>query len=481
VSINDNTTGTAANQFQYVGGSDWVYEQRGDTYQGDDHYDDHAGDAYRVSFSGTEAQIYTSKDAGLGIMAVSIDGGSETMVDLYSSSRLTQQLVYTSPQLANGTHTLKVRVTGNQNPSAAHAFVSADRVDITGGPAPTVSLAANPASISSGQSSTLSWSASNANSCSAPWTSQTGTSGSQSVSPTATTTYTVTCIGGGGSTSRSTTVSVSASTSPPPPGPCAGSPAPLGGYQHVVWVVMENHSYNEIVGNSAAPFENELASECGLATNYFAISHPSLPNYVAMTSGSTQGIADDNDPSSHPLNVASIFSQLAGGASRSLEEGMPSSCAQTSSGEYAVKHNPMAYYTNLSSGCANYDVPLGATPDLTAKFTFVTPNLIDDMHDGTIAQGDAWLHAFMGQVFSTPQWQAGNTAVFITFDEDDSSQNNQVYTAVIAPSVKPGTQSSTYFSHYSLLRTTEDLLGLSAIGNAAAATAMEQAFNLGTH
>src|SRR5204863_8718881 len=122
---------------------------------------------------------------------------------------------------------------------AANAFVVADRVDITGTSAPTVSLTSNPASISSGQSSSLSWSAGDANLCSAPWTSQTGTSGSQSVSPTTTTTYTVTCVGSGGSTARSATVTVSPSTSPSPPGPCAGSPAPPGGYQHVVWAVME--------------------------------------------------------------------------------------------------------------------------------------------------------------------------------------------------------------------------------------------------
>jgi hypothetical protein len=286
----------------------------------------------------------------------------------------------------------------------------------------------------------------------------------------------------GNTSAQSTPVSATPQAAAPPPssGPCGtASSAPSGGYQHVVWVVMENHSYGQIVGNSQAPYENQLASQCGLATNYHAISHPSLPNYIALTSGSDQGITDDNDPSSHPLDVPSIFSQLSSSGSRSLEESMPSNCAQSSSGEYAVKHNPEAYYTNLGTDCGNYDVPLGSTPDLSAKFTFVTPNLIDDMHDGTISQGDAWLQSFMSQVFQTPEWQAGNTAVFVTFDEDDGTSGNHVYTAVVAPSVKPGTQDATAFSHYSLLRTTEDLLGLPAIGNAATATGMEQAFNLG--
>jgi phosphatidylinositol-3-phosphatase len=246
-------------------------------------------------------------------------------------------------------------------------------------------------------------------------------------------------------------------------------------YDHVVWIVMENHSYAEIVGSSSAPYINEIAGKYGLATNYFAISHPSLPNYIALTSGSTQGIADDDPPLSHPLNVSSIFSQLDPGNWRSLEESMPSNCAKTDSGAYAVRHNPAAYYTNLSD-CSTLNVPLGAAPDLSAKFTFVTPNVINDMHDGTIEQGDNWLSMFVPQVLSSAEYQGGNTAVYITWDEDDGSSGNHVATIVIAPSVKPGTRSSTEFSHYSMLRTTEEQLGLGLIGEAATTTSMRSAF-----
>src|ERR1700761_9041192 len=100
-------------------------------------------------------------------------------------------------------------------------------------------------------------------------------------------------------------------TTPPPP--------PPGKITHVVWVLMENHGYSSIVGSSQAPYINQLANTHGLATNYFALSHPSLPNYIGLTSGGTQGISDDNDPSSHALTVPSIFSQLPGGQSRSLQ------------------------------------------------------------------------------------------------------------------------------------------------------------------
>ena len=204
---------------------------------------------------------------------------------------------------------------------------------------------------------------------------------------------------------------------------------------------MENHSYNEIIGNSAAPYINQLASQCGLSTNYFAASHPSLANYIALTTSSTQGITDDNGPSSHPLNVPSIFSQLPAGGSRSLEESMSPNCHRSDSGEYAVRHDPEAYFTNLGTECTAYDMPYTAfaAPDISAKFTFVTPNVNDGMHDGTIKQGDTWLSKFVPLITGSATYAAGKTAIVITWDENDGAQHNQVATIVIAPSVRPGT------------------------------------------
>ena len=261
-------------------------------------------------------------------------------------------------------------------------------------------------------------------------------------------------------------------------GPCGTVATPPATYDHVVWVVMENKAYSSVVGSASAPYINGLIAQCGSATNFFAESHPSLPNYVAMTSGSTQGITDDNDPSAHLLNVPSIFSQLGAGGWRSLEESMPSNCLLTSSGEYAVRHNPAAYYTNIRTDCGTSDIPLGSTPDLSARFTFVTPNLCDDMHDCSVATGDAWLSTFLPKVFASPQYQAGRTAVFLTWDEDDSSHSNHIATVVAAPSVRPGTTSAATFNHYSMLRTTEEMLGLGTIGGATGAASMRSAFGV---
>jgi hypothetical protein len=216
-----------------------------------------------------------------------------------------------------------------------------------------------------------------------------------------------------------------------------------------------------------------------LATNFYAEGHPSLPNYIAMTSGSKLGIADDNPPADHPLDVPSIFSLLPEGGSRSLEESMPSNCRRTDAGNYAVRHNPQAYYTNLGSDCAQYNVPLTDPPDLSARFTFVTPNLINDMHDGTIADGDAWLSSFVPKVLASAEYSAGHAAVFITWDEDDRVSGNHVPTLVIAPSVVPGTQVSVRLDHYSLLRATQEMLNVTPLlGSAASAADMRAPFGL---
>ena len=278
-------------------------------------------------------------------------------------------------------------------------------------------------------------------------------------------------------------------------GPCGtSSAAPT--YSHVIWVWMENHSYDTIIGSSQAPYINTLASQCGLATNYHNISHPSLPNYVAGTSGlalsSLTKFDKDCSPSKRcSTSAPSIFGQ--GETWKAYEESMPTSCDPSNSGEYAVRHNPPPYYTTLA-GCATNDVPYTQlATDLANNalpaFSFVTPNLIDDMHDGTIAQGDTWLANNLPTIFNSPEYLAGTTAVFVTWDEGEGGSSNDcaanttdvgchVATIVASPTTAAGTTSATLFNHYSLLGTAEQLLGLPALGQAAAYPTMTAAFKL---
>src|SRR4051794_14700615 len=248
---------------------------------------------------------------------------------------------------------------------------------------------------------------------------------------------------------------------------------------------MENRGYNQIVGSSAAPYINSLISQYGSATNFLAEGSPSLPNYIAMTSGSTQGISDNNNPSGHPLNVENIFHQLGGGQSQSLEESMPSNCygsdfIDSSGGKYSAHHNPMAYYANLGTDCPSYDIPLSSTPSFSPKFIFVTPNQSDNMHDGTISQGDSFLQSFIPKITSTADYQAGTTVVFVTWDEDEGSENNHIPTVIINPNGAHDTSAcqGTEYTHYSMLRFVEDNFGLARIGNAASANSMSDCFGL---
>jgi hypothetical protein len=270
-------------------------------------------------------------------------------------------------------------------------------------------------------------------------------------------------------------------------GPCGTASSPPATWQHVIWIVFENKAYSQVIGSSNAPYINSLANQCGLATAFYAEAHPSLPNYIAMTSGSTQGITDDGGPSSHPLSVPSIFSQLGTGGWKSLEESMPSNCYLSNSGFYAVRHNPAAYYTNIRTDCNVQDIPLASTPDISARFTFVTPDLCHDMHSSScgsdtateVKNGDTWLSTFLPKILQSSQYQAGTTVVFITWDEDDSSASQHIPTLVVSPSTPAGTRSGTTFNHYSMLRTAEELLGLSPfLGNAASAASMRSAFHL---
>ena len=258
-----------------------------------------------------------------------------------------------------------------------------------------------------------------------------------------------------------------------PSGPCALSSRTS--LTHVVWIVLENVG-SSVIGSPSAPYLTSLTRACGLATNDVAISHPSLPNYIALTSGSTQGILDDNEPSSHHLNVANIFSQLKGDW-RTYAESMPTPCDKVTSGVYAARHNPAVYYTNLPT-CARADVALRTPLNLSAAFTMISPNICNDMHSCPVSTGDAWLKKYVGLIVASPQYRARTLALFITFDENNQSASNQVPTVVVAPPVARGQRVATRFTHYSLLRTTEALLHLPFLGGARSASSMLKAFRL---
>ena len=276
-------------------------------------------------------------------------------------------------------------------------------------------------------------------------------------------------------------------------------------YDHVVWIWMENHSYAQIIGSPDAPYINSLASSCGLATNFHNTSHFSLPNYIAAVTG--LGLEDvlkfdlDCNPGGTCLTPAeSIFSQV--GSWKAYMESMETNCQLTGFFGYSVRHNPPPYLSSLVN-CTLYDVRYTELQtDLDANtlpvFSFITPNSVNDMHDGpdptAIHNGDAWLQAELPKLLGAKAYQDGRTLVFVTFDEgefgpgfaigEDCARNTtdescHIATIVISPSVRPGTTSNKLFNHYSMLRTTEKLLGIPRkLGLAGRAHSMQAAFHL---
>jgi hypothetical protein len=244
----------------------------------------------------------------------------------------------------------------------------------------------------------------------------------------------------------------------------------------VVWIVMENVGYS-VVGSPSARYLNGLAAKCALATNDFAVSHPSLPNYLALTSGSTQGVTDDGEPLTHRLAAPNLFSELRGDW-RAIAESMPRACDRVTSGSYAARHNPAVYYINLGSSCRRHDVPLSSTLDLGDAFTFIVPNVCNDMHSCPVVTGDRWLARIVPKIIASAQYQARSLVLFITFDENNAQSTNRVPMYVIAPSVPRGLRVSATLTHYSLLATTEKLLDVPLLGSARSARTMVGLFHL---
>jgi hypothetical protein len=262
-------------------------------------------------------------------------------------------------------------------------------------------------------------------------------------------------------------------------------------------IAEENHGYGQIVGSPRAPYLNRLATDFGAATRYdagYPAACPSLAAYILLTSGTTDGICDDRDPSAHPLTTDNLFHQVSatGRQWRNYAEAAPGNCVLTGHGRYLVRHVPATYYRDVRDDCRRWTVPLGGTDtgalrdDVTAgtlpAFAFVSPDACNDMHGGAgcpgdlIATGDQWLQAWLPQIMAGPDYRAGRLTVIITWDEGTSTSNH-LLTVVVAPAVRH-VSTAQPLTHCSTLRFTEDQLHLPPLGCAATAASLGPAFGL---
>lgn len=270
-------------------------------------------------------------------------------------------------------------------------------------------------------------------------------------------------------------------TQTPMPSPTATPAPPPGGvgvpsFDHVFVVVEENKDYSQIIGSASAPYINSLASQYGLATNYHAIGHPSLPNYLALIGGGTFGITSDCGPSTSSCtttapNLADRI-EASGRNWAGYFESMPSPCTTSDSGDYVVHHDPFVYFDDIRTNlqrCRSHVLPYTnlasdlASTSTTPDFALIVPNTCSDMHDCPIGTGDTWLKSNLPAIFASPAWTTQRSLLVVVWDENGGLAGNQVATLLIGPSVRPAFASSISETHYSLLKTIEAAWGLAPL------------------
>ncbi len=269
------------------------------------------------------------------------------------------------------------------------------------------------------------------------------------------------------------------STATPFPTRLPTSIAPIPNFDHIFVIVMENKEESDVIGNSAAPYINSLAYQYGLAANYYAVSHPSLPNYLELLGGSTFGITSDCTDCF--INAPNLIDQLerARKSWKAYMEDMPGPCYVGSTQTYAMKHDPFLYFDDIRSNqarCAHV-VPLsGFARDLATDslpdFVWITPNLCHDTHDCGVSAGDAWLQQMVPQILQA-RYQHPRIALFLVWDEGSSNagccqlvSGGHVPLVVVSPLGKRGFTSHVAYDHASLLLTIEAAWNLGTLGDA---------------
>lgn len=249
------------------------------------------------------------------------------------------------------------------------------------------------------------------------------------------------------------------SSSKPQPTPV---PANQPTFAHVVLVVEENHSYGDVINNSSMPYLNSLAQQYGLATQYFANLHPSLPNYLMLTTGQMEATIDSFTGTIDDDNIVREFVN-AGKSWKAYLESIPSAgYLGNDAGPYVKWHDPFSYLSdvqNSSTQAANLAPFTQFASDLAnnalPQYSFVAPNLDDDAHDGTLAQADSWLQTNIAPLIANSAFQSSGLLI-VVFDEGDQTDishgGGQVAWVLIGTKVKPGYKSTTFYQHQSLLR-----------------------------
>lgn len=264
------------------------------------------------------------------------------------------------------------------------------------------------------------------------------------------------------------------------PSSTVGQAGAAPGVDKLLVVVAENRSAEDVAAHM--PFLMSQSRAYGSATTYYAITHPSLPNYLVLAGGSMFGVEDDEDPATHQLPGPSVFGQLIanGYTAKTYAEAMPSNCALRNDDTYAVRHNPWTYFSDPDerAACRKFNVPAGSpntgplATDITSgnlpTFGLLIPDDCHNGHDCPTATTDGWLRSWLPAIKNGPDFRSGHLAVIITWDEDDNNAGNRVAVVAIHPALK-GLKVTTRLDHYALSNTVSrmsDARGLRDASNA---------------
>lgn len=270
--------------------------------------------------------------------------------------------------------------------------------------------------------------------------------------------------------------------------PAAG-PSQAPRVTKVLTIVEENHGTAAVT--RGMPYLISLAHRYGHTTGYRALTHPSLPNYLALAGGSTFGVHDDASSSAHPIPGPSVFDAALQHhhTAAVYAESMSQPCDQASYGRYAARHNPWTYFTSQRPACLTHDLPAGTvrsgtfhdavTSGRLPDVAMLIPDLCDDAHDCSLATADRWLRSWMALVQQGPDWRSGHLAVVITFDEAEGSgdTSSSVPTDVATPALH-GKMVTAPLSHLSWSRWMTDLVGAAPLRDARTAPSLGRAFGL---
>ncbi len=223
---------------------------------------------------------------------------------------------------------------------------------------------------------------------------------------------------------------------------------------HIIFVWFENKGYDKLIGSTSAPYINSLVAQGTLFQNTYAITHPSYPNYIAFFSGNTNGVKNDNCINSIPFSQENLFTILRGAGKTFAwySEGLPSTGSRVcKSGYYVEKHNPVTIFSTVPDSA---NKPFSAFPsdfDKLENVVCISPNLVNDMHDGSIEQGDAWLRSNLS---SLAEWCKTHNSIFVVyFDESESDTDYRIPVVAVGQPVKVNYQSQIRYDHYSWLKT----------------------------